>query len=109
MKRSFLTSFGLSAFPDFVGKDPKNVRIGFISTAADLHKNPWYVEKDRKFLLDQGYDLIEVDIKDKLQLEKLNNVDVIYVTGGNTFYLLEKAIESGALGLIKDLANNGII
>jgi dipeptidase E len=107
MKRLFLTSNGLSAFSSFISKDPKTVSIGFVPTAADLYQDKWFVERDRKFLLKKGFKIIGVDIKDRSQLEELNNVDVIYVAGGNTFYLLEKAVESGALKLIRRLVNNG--
>jgi dipeptidase E len=107
MKRLFLTSNGLSAFASFVGKDPKTVNIGFVPTAADLYQDKWFVERDRKFLFEKGFKIIDVNIKDGFQLEKLNDVDVIYIAGGNTFYLLEKAVESGALELIKILVNKG--
>ena len=107
MKRLFLTSSGLSAFSSFVGKHPKTITIGFIPTAADPYQDKWFVEKDRKFFLEQGFEVVDVDIKVKSELEKLNNVDVIYVAGGNSYYLLEKAIDSGALELMRKLVNAG--
>lgn len=106
MKRLFLASFGLSAFADFVGKDPKTLSVGFIPTAADPYKNQWFIDSDRKFLSELGFNIIDVHIGDKSQIQKLKDVDVIYVGGGNTFYLLEQAIESGALDLIRKLVNN---
>ena len=39
--------------------------------------------------------------------EDLKNVDVIYVSGGNSFYLLEKAKESGFESVVKDLLSKG--
>jgi len=107
VKRLFLTSFDLSKFPEFVGADPKDVSIGFISTAADVYDDKWFVEKDRKFFLDRGYKLIDVDINDAFQLKYLNNVDVVYVSGGNCFYLLERSVKSGALGMIRELIESG--
>ncbi len=109
MKRLFLTSFGLGAFADFVGKDPKTVSIGFIPTAADLYKNQWFIDSDRKFMSELGFNIVDVNIGDKSQLAKLNDVDVIYVGGGNTFYLLDKAVESGGLELIRKLVNGGTL
>lgn len=107
MKRLFLTSQDLSAFPSFVGKDPRSVKVGFIPTAADPYEDKWFVDKDRTILKDQGFKLIEIDIKDKDRLKELRNVDVIYVSGGNAFYLLEKAIENNVVNLIKELVENG--
>ncbi len=109
MKRLFLTSFGLSAFADFVGRDPRTTSIGFIPTAADPYKNQWFIDSDRKFLSELGFNIVDVNIGDKSQIKKLNDVDVIFVGGGNTFYLLEKAIESGALEMIRKLVNSGIL
>lgn len=109
MKKLFLTSSGLSAFPDFISQNPKTVHIGFIQTAADLYTDKWFVEKDRKFLLNKGYNVTEVDLKDRNQHKILSSSDVIYIAGGNTFYLLEIAIETDALRLIKDLVNKGKI
>jgi dipeptidase E len=105
MKRLFLTSIGLGAFPSFVGNKPNSITVGFIPTAADPYEDKWFMEEARQILTKQGFKLINIDIKDKAQLNQLNDVDVIFVSGGNTFYLLEKAIESGALGIIKELVN----
>lgn len=109
MKRLFLASFGLSAFPPLINRNPKTVNVGFIPTAADHYQDKWFVEQSRKYLSDQGFKIIVVDIKDESQLKKLNDVDVIFIAGGNTFYLLEKAIESHALELIRKLVNDGKI
>ena len=107
MKKLFLTSSGLSAFPDFVSENHKTVHIAFIPTAADLYTNKWFVKKDREFLVNYGYNVTEVDIKDRNQHKILHSSDVIYIAGGNTFYLLEMAIQTNALEFLKDLVQGG--
>lgn len=108
----FLTSQGLSAFPDFVGKDPKDIKIAFIPTAANPYTNKPFVERDWKFFEDRDYQLKEIEIagKEESELERLlKGFDVIFLTGGNTFYLLEKIRESGFDRVIKKLVENGVI
>ena len=37
------------------------------------------------------------------------DIDVIFIAGGNTFYLLEKVVESGFFELVKELVGKGVI
>ena len=59
-----------------------------------------------------GFKLTEVGLKDKKKddlLGMLQKVDIIYVAGGNTFYLLEKVRESGFDQVLPILLDRGII
>ena len=81
-------------------KKPDENRVAFVTTAAyGESKNPVWMEKDRQLLRDCGIKHIEdVDFKDKTQkdLEKvLSDKNIIFVNGGNTFYLLKWVRESG--------------
>jgi len=112
MKRLFLSSQGLTALPSILSDKPGNLHLVFIPTAADPYKNKWFVDLDRKKLKHMGFNFNELDIngKTKHQIKKaLKNVDVIYVAGGNTFYLLEKARESGFDKVVVELVNNGVL
>lgn len=68
-------------------------KIGFIPTASELDSERWYMEKYRDYFIEEHYDLINIDItnetKDKI-LNKFNSSDVIFVPGGNAFYLLQQ-------------------
>ena len=111
-QRLFLTSVGLSALPKFVLKPLTDLKVGFIPTAADPYEDKWFVDIDRKKLQEFGVKLIEIDLKNtnKNALRtKLNDIDMIYVAGGNTFYLLEKMQESGFDELIKEYVQKGVI
>lgn len=81
-------------------KKPEENRVAFVTTAAyGESKNPTWMEKDRQLLRDCGIKHIEdLDLKDKTQkdLEQmLSDKDIIFVNGGNTFYLLKWVKESG--------------
>ena len=97
---------------ELLDKEPKECNIVFIPTAADLHKDKSFVEKDRKKLVELGYKIDDYDIKGKDEnqlLEKFGVADVIFVAGGNSFYLLEKAKESGFDKIIKEVLDKGIV
>ena len=90
---------------DFVGK-----KAIFIPTAGDPYDNRDFVEADKIALEKYGFDIIEVDVKNKDEEEirkAIDGADVILVAGGNTFYLMEKLKESGADKVIKEFLTKG--
>ena len=91
---------------------PKNCKVAFIPTAADPYAATRFVDKDRRKFAEIGFNVIDIDLKGKNEkqlLEKLKNADVIFVSGGNTFYLLEKARQSGFDKTAKSLVKKGVI
>ncbi len=105
----FLTSAGLPPettkyFLKLLAKKPKNTKVCFVTTAAVPEKNKWYLRKDRKRLLDLGFKVTSMDLREenkKSLNDKLKNFDVIYIEGGNTFYLLKYIKKSGFDKVIK--------
>ena len=93
-----LTSAGIvpeirDNFLALLTKKPAETKVAFITTAAyGESSNPTWMEKDRELLQNCGITEIEdLDLKDKTQKELKNilaDKDIIYVNGGNTFYLL---------------------
>lgn len=114
MKRLFLASiFAESAnkFVDSFGDSLKGT-VAFIPTAADPYPDKWFVDVDRKAFEEKGFIIQDVDLnnKDKDTLRKeLADVEVIFVAGGNTFYLLEKVRESGFDEVLKEFVDKGVI
>jgi Peptidase E len=71
---------------------PKN-KVGFIPTAGEVYANPLFVIEDRIRLINMGYDVIDIDITniDKNTISsKLKNIDALFVSGGNVFYLMQQ-------------------
>ena len=89
----------------------ENETIGFIPTASELDNDRWYMEKDREDLIKMKYKVIEIDIS-KLSkqeiVEKFNSVNVIFVSGGNCFYLLQQLKIKDVLQELIEFANNKI-
>jgi len=113
-----LTSAGLSnelisdSLLKLTEKHFSDLRVAFIANAADNYADKWFIEKDKNSLIDLGMNVVEVDLRRKTPNELLvefENVDVIFVAGGNTFYLLQKMVESGADKIITNLLEKGIV
>jgi dipeptidase E len=115
MKKLFLASIAcltLDKIIELLPKEPSKLNLVFIPTASNLYKNKSWLYKDREKLVAMGFKVKDVDIegKTKQHLQKeLVDVDVIFVSGGNTFYLLEKTIESGFDVIVKKLIAKGVV
>lgn len=117
MRKLLLTSQGVQpelkdVFLGLLDKSPKQIKVSFVVTAAyGEEPNPEWLEVYRKQLRDYGVNQIEdLDIKGQNQkeLEKItSDKDIIFVNGGNTFYLLRWIKESGFDKVIKDHVNKG--
>ena len=116
MKKLLLTSAGFKnpkvgeKFLKLVNKPVSEIKIIFIPTAARTKEELKYVDESKKELLDLG--IPETNIKilnlDKsLAYEEVKDFDVIYVRGGNTFYLMHKVRETGFDGVIKQFVKEG--
>lgn len=116
-RKLFLTSAGLPKetrdyFLKLVSKKPEETTVAFIPTAADPEKDKWFVESDRSELKEIGFQIEEIDLKNENKnslLKKLSKCDVIYVGGGNTFYLLDWIRKSGFAKIINKLLDDGKI
>ena len=114
MKKLFLTS----TFADVADKlhqiisNPKGLKLAFVPTARDPYPTSPWVDKDWQKLVELGFDAFMYDIKDKNEesiYNDLKNVDVIFVCGGNSFYLLFHAKQSGFDKAAKRLVQEGKI
>jgi len=104
MTKLLLTSTGLAnqnitdQFLQIIDKPVSQIKIIFVPTASRSDEELKYVDESKKELLDLG--IFENNIKtlnlDKpVSFQEVEDFDVIYVCGGNTFYLLKKVRETG--------------
>lgn len=112
MKKIFLTSSFkdvCNIFADFE-KNLIGKTVTFIPTASTVEKVIFYVEAGKKALEKLGAVVEELDISTASHDEintKLRNNDFIYVTGGNTFFLLQELKRTGADKIIIEEVNAG--
>jgi len=112
----FLTSAACKVLPKIaimLGRPAKGMKLAFIPTAGDPYgdNKPW-MDADRAELVELGFLVTDFDLKDKNETDtraELSKYDVIFVAGGNVYYLLDYARKSGFLTVVRELVNNGTI
>jgi dipeptidase E len=111
----FLTSAGLvpetrEYFLKLLGKNTKDTKVCYIPTAADPSKDKWFMKKNRDRFGELGFKITEVDIKngsDSSLSKKMDSFDIVFVEGGNAFYLLKHVRDSGFDFAIKRFLDRG--
>lgn len=112
MKKLFLASSFkdvANIFADFE-KNLNGKTVTFIPTASVVEKVVFYVDAGKKVLEKLGLIIDELEISTATTDEvsaKLKGNDFIYVTGGNTFFLLQELKRTGADKIIIEEVNAG--
>ncbi|NOZ46450.1 MAG: type 1 glutamine amidotransferase-like domain-containing protein [Chlorobi bacterium] len=90
-----LLSLGLGCLPE---KLSIGSRILFVPNAGDPYDDPYFVKDDLNRLKKLGYIVEELNLTDNpssFEQRLSDNVDALFIAGGNTFYLLSLIIKSG--------------
>ena len=115
-RKILLTSAGFEtnairdAFLRFTGKNPKEIKVLFIPTAAIFPAAIAVLPKCMDDLLNLGIpsDNITVfDLHRAMSLDELNDFDAVYFTGGSPQYLLERINETGFRRSLRDFVHKG--
>lgn len=116
MIQLFLTSASDYVMDDIVKKLPKppsDYNVAFINTASEVEEGDhWWVRAEKEGLEKVGFYVYEFSITgmSKADIEvKIADKQVIYVCGGNTFYLLDQVIKTGCDEIIKRKVSEGVI
>lgn len=95
MSRIILLSSGSYFFEPsieaFLPQPLEKSHIAYITTASKSVPNTTYIEKRRIAMQEHKLSYIEIDIEEETSTslrQKLNSTNIIFVEGGNTFYLL---------------------
>lgn len=113
MKRLFLSSSFADVshlFPDFAKEELQGKKVTFIPTASLPEKVVFYVKSGKKALEKLGLIVDELEITKtghKEISDRLTGNDIIYITGGNTFFLLQELQRTGADKIIAEQINSG--
>lgn len=95
-----------------VGKPAKEIKLAHVMTAAKGVKDREYIDRTKKLFggLDIKFKDVDIEGKNEKELhEMLDDMDVVFVNGGNTFYLLKAIRESGFDKVIRDLIDKGVV
>lgn len=108
MKKLLLTSAGFlnprlgEEFLKLVGKNPADIRVLFIPTASEYKlenkDGMFYVKESEKELINIGVlkeHIFWLNMGDISKAGQISSYDVMYVCGGNTFYLMSKLKGAG--------------
>lgn len=114
-----LTSSGISnpsiakALQELVGKKLEDVTLVFIPTASNLEKGDksWFIN-DLVNIKSQNFKSIDIAdisaVEEKIWRPKLEEADILYFEGGNTFHLMEWINKSGLNSLLPEFLKNKI-
>lgn len=86
-----------------------NKKVTVITTASQQKQNNKFAIKAQEDLIRMGFNQVDFTDIEFDQPDTLQNYDVIYINGGNPFYLLYHLKKSGADLIIKRLAKQGVI
>jgi len=112
-KTILLTSSGMqmkSEITKLLQKPAYDITVAFIITAAKQEDNLDYVKRDYEVMREMGFNILEVDIEGKTESQVTDLIklkDIIYVEGGNTFYLLKAMRQCNFEKIIKKLLKEG--
>ena len=84
--------------------------VTFIPTASLVEEVKFYVDTGKKALEERGLivDELEISTATKEQIAStIQKNDYVYITGGNTFFLLQELKRTGADKLISEHINSG--
>lgn len=97
-------------FLSLLDKPVENVKILFIPTASRISEELFYVEKSKEELVKLGINISNITIFDINKVPSVNETlenDVMYVCGGNTYYLSYKMKETGYETSLKKFVKSG--
>lgn len=112
-----LTSTGLATakirttFLRLVNKPADQIKIIFVPTAASrTEEEKKYVDQSKQELLNLGINpknIITISLDQPVTYSAIRAGDVIYVCGGNTFYLLDRIRKTGFEKIIRQFLSAG--
>jgi dipeptidase E len=105
----FFTDLIKQQFLQLIDGDLSNLKATIITTASHKKQNNRFAMKAKEELL--GYGFKKVDFND-IEFDKpelLEKYNIIYINGGNPFYLLYHMKKSGADLILKDIAKQNTV
>lgn len=99
-------------FTNYLKDFPNERRVTFIPTASLVEEVDFFVDEAKQVFenLNFSVDVLDISTEDSSMIANtLEKNDFIYISGGNTFYLLEQLKASGAFEVLLSKINAGKI
>jgi len=108
-----LTSNGMqmkSEISKLLQKPAYDITVAFITTAAKPEEDNSYVKRNYDIMKEMGFNIQEIDIEGKTEIQVFKMIelkDIIFVEGGNTYYLLKAMRKCHFERTVKKLLKQG--
>ena len=115
MKNMILTSSlyeSIELVKKFLDKNTESKKILFIPTAANVEEYKKYMHLTQKAFEDFGYEVENFDVSvfsEEIVKEKLSEAKIVFISGGNTFYLLQELKRKNLITYLKERIENGLL
>ena len=115
MKNVILTSSlyeSIELVKKFLDKNIESKKILFIPTATNVDEYKKYIHLTQKAFEDFGYEVENFDVSifsEEIAKEKLSEAKIVFISGGNTFYLLQELKRKNLITYLKERIENGLL
>jgi len=115
LKNMILTSSlyeSIELVKKFLDKNTESKKILFIPTATNVDKYKKYIHLTQKAFEDFGYEVENFDVSifsEEIAKEKLSEANTVFISGGNTFYLLQELKRKNLTSYLKEKIENGLL
>lgn len=114
MKKIFLSSYfagTIKQFQTFIQENSIAAKkILCIPTAGNVEDYIGYIDEGYQSLIDLGYEIDNLDVANEATdsiVIKIQQAEILFITGGNTFYLLQELKRKNLLSLLVEKIKNG--
>ncbi|XQN77177.1 Type 1 glutamine amidotransferase-like domain-containing protein [Streptococcus oralis] len=115
MKQLFLCSYFAGVkklFSDYAKEKNLENKVLFIPTAGNEEDHTAYIDEAQQTFRDLGFEIEVLDIAScdrETAQAKIFQSKILYISGGNTFYLLQELKKKQLLSLIKEQIRDGLV
>ena len=115
MKNMILTSSlyeSIGLVKKILDEKTESKKILFVPTATNVDEYKKYIHFTQKAFEDFGYEVENFDISifsEEIIKEKLAETKIIFISGGNTFYLLQELKKKNLISHLKEKIENGLL
>lgn len=115
LKNMILTSSlyeSIELVKKFLDKNTESKKILFIPTATNVDEYKKYIHLTQKAFEDFGYEVENFDVSifsEEIAKEKLLKAKIVFISGGNTFYLLQELKRKNLITYLEERIENGLL